>query len=391
MTRWILHVDMDEFFAAVERLDDPALAGRPILVGVPAQQRGVVATASYEARKFGCHSAMPMGQALRLCPEAVIVPPRHWRYEEVGGQVREILERFSPAIEPLGLDEAFLDVTGSLRLFGTAEEIGRKIKDTIRRELKLTASVGVAPNKFLAKLASDLRKPDALMVITHETVQQILDPLPVRKIWGVGPAAEAELAKMGIRTIGQLRVAGEATMERRFGKSGPHLLKLARGEDVRPVVMDEQAKSISQEVTFVVDLADLGELKAVLLRQTEQVARRLRQAGMRARTVNLKLRSGDFVTRSRSHTLEEPTDVTDELWAVAGMLFDRWAAAEGGPLRLVGMGVSQLSTGGQMSLLPPPPERQRRQRLDKAMDALADRFGNRAVRRGGSGEEGTGD
>ncbi|MEI7837849.1 MAG: DNA polymerase IV [Planctomycetota bacterium] len=386
MPRWILHADMDEFFAAVERLDNPALAGKAILVGVSAEQRGVVATASYEARKFGCHSAMPMGQALRLCPEAVIVPPRHGRYEEVGMQVREIMERFSPAIEPLGLDEAFLDVTGSLRLFGSAEGIAGQIKETIRRELKLTVSVGVATNKFLAKLASDLRKPDGLMVITPDTVQQVLDPLPVRKIWGVGPAAEAQLAKMGIRTIGQLRVAGEATMERRFGKSGPHLLKLARGEDSRPVVMDEQAKSISQEVTFPVDLADLQELRGVLLRQTEQVARRLRQVNLRARTVNLKLRSGDFVTRSRSHTLEEPTDVTDELWSIAGMLFDRWAAVEACPLRLVGMGVSQLTAGGQMTLLPPP-QREKSQRLDKAMDSLADRFGDRAIRRGGTGRE----
>ena len=386
MARWILHVDMDEFFAAVERLDNPALAGKAILVGTPAQQRGVVATASYEARRFGCHSAMPMGQALRLCPHAVIVPPRHGRYEEVGAQVREILVRFSPAIEPLGLDEAFLDVTGSLRLFGPAEVIAGKIKETIRRELKLTASVGVAPNKFLAKLASDLRKPNALMVITPETVQATLDPLPVRKIWGVGPAAEAQLAKMGIRTIGQLRVAGEVTMERTFGKSGPHLLKLARGEDVRPVVMDEQAKSISQEVTFPVDLADLRELRAVLLHQTEQVARRLRRAGLRAKTVNLKLRSGDFVTRSRSHTLDEPTDVTDELWSITGALFDRWAAAEACPLRLVGMGGSQLTAGGQMTLLPPP-QREKSQRLDKALDSLADRFGAKAVRRGGTTRE----
>ncbi|MCY2930659.1 MAG: DNA polymerase IV [Planctomycetota bacterium] len=383
MARWILHVDMDEFFAAVERLDNPALAGKAILVGASARERGVVATASYEARKFGCHSAMPTGEALRLCPHAVLVPPRHGRYEEVGLQVREILERFSPAIEPLGLDEAFLDVTGSGRLFGPAPDIAANIKATIRRELKLTASVGVAPNKFLAKLASDLRKPDALMVITPETVQATLDPLPVRKIWGVGPAAEAQLAAMGIRTIAQLRVAGEATMERRFGQSGLHLLQLARGEDARPVVMDERAKSISQEVTFATDLADLRELRAVLLRQTEQVARRLRRSGLRAKTVSLKLRSGDFVTRTRSHTLEEPTDVTDELWSVTGMLFDRWWAAEACPLRLIGMGVSQLTAGGQLTLLPPP-HREKRQRLDKALDALADRFGPTAPRRGGS-------
>ncbi|MCY2926482.1 MAG: DNA polymerase IV [Planctomycetota bacterium] len=382
MARWILHVDMDEFFAAVERLDNPALAGRPILVGTPASQRGVVATASYEARAFGCHSAMPMAQALRLCPQAALVPPRHDRYEHVGLQVRAILERFSPAIEPVGIDEAFLDVTGSLRLWGPAEDIARQIKAVVRDELHLTASVGVAGNKFLAKLASDLHKPDGLTVISPEHALAILGPLSVRKLWGVGPATADELARMGIRTIGELRLAGEAVLARKFGKAGPHLLALARGEDARPVLADDQARSISQETTFPIDVADLEELRGVLLRQSEQVARRLRTAGLRARTVTVKLRTGDFTTCTRSHTLAEPTDVTEEIWAVARELFDRWARTEAAPLRLAGMGVSQLSDGGQMTLFPPPRQEKRR-RLDKALDDLAGRFGPGAVRRAG--------
>ena len=241
----ILHVDMDAFYASIEERDDPRLVGRPVIVGGTPQQRGVVAAANYEVRRFGVHSAMPTATALRLCPQAVVLPVRMQHYADVSGEIRAILERYTPLVEPLALDEAFLDVTGSEPLFGSAETIGRRIKADIRREVRLVASVGVAPNKFLAKVASDLEKPDGFVVVRPDAVQQFLDPLPVGRLWGVGRVTGATFQRLGIDTIGQLRRLSESTLEELFGRSGGQLWRLAQGIDDRQVVPDREAKMIS--------------------------------------------------------------------------------------------------------------------------------------------------
>ena len=382
MTRRILHVDMDEFFAAVEKLDDESLRGRCLLIGGDPARRGVVSTASYEARKFGCRSAMPMATAVRLCPQAVVLPVRMDRYQQVSDRVFEVLGRYSPLVEPVSIDEAFLDVTGCQRLLGPAGRIARAIKGDIRGELGLTASVGVAPNKFLAKLASDLEKPDGLVVLTEETFQQVLDPLGVRKLWGVGPAAERRLHELGIRTIAQVRCADSRLLTDALGQWGEELRRLAAGQDDRPVTPDWQARSISQEETFAEDIGDVGLLGDVLDGQAEQVARRLRAAGLKARTVTLKLRYGDFRTITRSGTLAEATDLTEDIRGKARQLLAAWAKAGGGALRLLGVGVSGLSGGGGRQLpLFDDPRRGKLRRLDRALDDIAERFGPDAVSR----------
>ena len=383
MGRRILHVDMDEFFAAVEKLDDPSLRGKPLLVGGSAQGRGVVSTASYEARKFGCHSAMPMATAVALCPQAVVLPVRGGRYAAVSEQVFEIFHRFTPLVEPLSIDEAFLDVSGSQRLFGPGESIARRIKAAVRDELGLTASVGVAFNKFLAKLASDMDKPDGLTVITESNVHTVLDPLGISKMWGVGPAGEKQFRRLGIRTFADLSRTDVKVLTQHLGQVGEHFHRLARGLDDRPVTPDHEAKSIGQERTFPVDVADITELRAALLAQTEQVARRLRRIGLEGRTVTLKLRTGDFTTLTRSTTLDRATDVTAEMWRAAESLLSAWSRRRPRPLRLLGVTVSQLAAkGGRQLSLFGEADHQRNQRLDEALDGIVDRFGTRAIRRG---------
>lgn len=384
MARTILHVDMDEFFAAVERLDFPELAGRCILVGGDPAGRGVVSTASYEARQFGCHSAMPTVTALRLCPQAVLRPVRGQRYREVSRAVFEIFRRFTPLIEPLSIDEAFLDMTGTERLSGTGEQAGGRIKRTIREELGLVASVGVGPNKFLAKLASDLEKPDGLTVIPPGREAEILDPLPISKLWGVGASTEKRLRGMGIRTIRELRLQDARTLRGVFGTRTEAVLRLAAGQDDRPVVPDSLAKSIGQEVTFPTDVSDLPALRSVLLGQAEQVARRLRGQGLQARTVTLKLRYGDFTTLSRSRSLPEPTCRTEAIFAAGAELLEAWARTSLGPMRLIGLTASNLSgsTGRQMGLFEEPADEKRKQ-VDEAVDRIVDRFGPGSIRRGG--------
>jgi DNA polymerase IV len=380
--RAILHVDMDAFFAAVEVLDNPSLAGKPVLVGHDGP-RGVVAAASYEARRYGCHSAQPMSVAQRNCPQAIIVPGRHHRYREMSERVFAIFERFTPIIEPLSIDEAFLDVTGSLRLMGPADRIAREIKDAIRRETGLTASVGVAPNKFLAKLASDLQKPDGLVVIGAEDVDRVLPPLPVSRLWGVGPKTARRLADLNIRTIADLRRLSPGDMEQRFGGDGEHYARLARGLDDRPVTPDHDAKSIGQEETFETDVADREQLRQTLFAQAEQVGRRLRKAGVRARHVWVKIRYGDFKTITRQCTLAEPSDVTTVLYEAAGGLFDGWASEAFSPVRLIGMAAKGLVRGeGQLALFPDP-DVERQRRVDGVVDRVNEKLGKGAVRRGG--------
>jgi DNA polymerase-4 len=383
-TREIIHVDMDAFYASVERLDHPELKGQAVIVGGSPKSRGVVSAASYEARTFGVHSAMPTAQALRRCPQAVLLPVRMERYAEVSHVIRGIFEQYTPLVEPISLDEAFLDVTASIRLFGSAEQIGRAIKKTIAEQTHLTASVGIAPNKFLAKLASDLKKPDGFVVITEQNKQQVLDPLPVGRIWGVGKVTEQALQARGIATIGRLRSSTVKELEAIVGNGAAELLRLARGQDDREVESQRQCKSLSSEQTFATDIGDATILLAVLLQQVEEVAQRLRHHRLKGRTITLKLRYGDFRTVTRSDTLSEATNITQSLWETAERVFRRWQARSGGPLRLLGFAVSCLADeqAGQQ-LLFHDPEEERLKRLDKAVDQIRDRYGDRAVRRGG--------
>ena len=384
--RFILHVDMDAFYASVEVREQPGLAGRPVIVGGSPRGRGVVSAANYEARRFGIHSAMPTARAMRLCPHAVCLPGRMSLYASVSHQIREIFNRYSPLVEPLSLDEAFLDVTDSQRLFGSAAEIANAIKQAISNELSLVASVGIAPNKFIAKIASDLEKPDGFVEVMPGEVQAFLDPLPVSRIWGVGKATGKELDRLGITTIAQLRQQSEAVLQDRFGKFGNHLWRLANGMDDRPVVSDSEAKSISNETTFDSDISNRDTLRAWLMELTEQVCWRLRQQDLFGRTVQIKLRFADFSTITRSHTLPEATQQTKQVWQAVMALFDKAMQSESRRLRLVGVGVSGLSDTAQRPQVQTDmfeqPEDTRQTQLDEVADAIKSRFGSGGIRRG---------
>ena len=380
--RHIIHADMDGFFAAIEQLDRPELRGKPVLVGGDPKGRGVVSTASYEARRFGCHSAMPMASAIRRCPQAVIVRPRMARYTEVSKQVFDVFEQFTPLVESLSIDEAFLDITGSLRLLGPPEAIATKLKQEIHERTGLTASVGVASNKFLAKLASDRRKPDGVVVVSQDRISDFLEPLPISRMWGIGKATLPRLKRIAIRTFGDALRLSNMEWQKLFGQQGERFWQLIRGIDDRPVVSDRTAKSISHEVTFPIDIPDYDHLRAVLLDQTDHVAHRLRRYGLTARTVTLKIRSADFTTITRSATVQDPTDETDVLWQLASNLFATWERHHPPPVRLIGVGVSQFSDCGnrQLGLFGDPNHDSKA--LDQAMDTIRDRFGDRAIRRG---------
>jgi DNA polymerase-4 len=326
---------------------------------------------------------MPMVVAKRKCPQAIIVPPRFEAYAEASARVFEILESVSPVVEPLSIDEGFVDLTGTERLLGTAPAVGESIRRRIRDELRLTASVGIAPNKFLAKLASELRKPDGQTLIGPDDIERVLAPLPVSRIWGVGPKSAEVLAAAGVRTIADLRRMGEAELGRRFGDAGRHWHALAWGLDDREVVPDSQAKSLGQERTFEEDIADPAEVRSVLLAETEAVARRVRRSGLVAREVSLKIRYGDFETITRQTTLPAATDVTNEMWAAARAIFDKWAGAGFRPVRLIGVTASRLSEGGRQGDLFDEPGHERRRRTDRVADRIVEKFGEGAVRRAG--------
>ena len=381
--RQIIHVDMDAFYASVEQRDNPDLVGKAVIVGGDPRRRGVVSAASYEARRFGVHSAMPMSQAVRLCPDAIVLPVRMKRYVEFSKQIHAIFQTFTPQVEPISLDEAFLDVTGSLRLFGPAQKIGRQIKKQIRDQLRLVASVGVAPNKFLAKLASDLDKPDGFVVIAEQDKQRVLDPLDVSRIWGVGPVKQKALKSAGIDTIKQLREAPTEILHDIFGDQTAHVLRLARGDDDREVESVRDAKSISSERTFATDITDKDALLDVLLSEVEDVAQRLRLNDLEAKTITLKLRYDDFRTVTRSATFDDPTNVTRTLWQRAREVFLKWHRKSPGALRLLGFGASGLQkTGAGQRPLFPEPEDEKQKRLDKAFDQIRGKFGHDILKRG---------
>ena len=322
-----------------------------------------------------------MAVARRLCPSAIIAPVRFSRYREISDRLFTILERFTPLVEPLSIDEAFLDITGTERLFGPADRVASMIKTQVRSELQLTASVGVAPNKFLAKLASDLNKPDGLTIIRADEIEQTLAPLPITRIWGIGPKTAAKLEGFAIRTIADLKKYPVEFLQKRFGIEADRYLRLSQGKDVREVTPDREAKSIGQEQTFGADLTDPEDVRATLLGQTEQVGYRLRRHGLRAARITVKIRDGEFNTCTRSLTLSEPSDQTRALWQAALQLFDTWADKSFRPVRLIGMSTAHFTLGaGQLPLFPDPTSDKQR-KLDRALDKLTQKFGTPIVKR----------
>lgn len=384
----ILHVDMDAFYASVEVRDKPELAGQPVAVGGSAEGRGVISAASYEARKFGVYSAIPTARALELCPNLVLLPPDFQRYTSVSRQIMGIFKRYTPLVEPLSLDEAFLDVRGTERLFGDAVAIGHAIRRDILKETSLVASIGIAPTKFLAKLASDLDKPDGFRVIRPDEVRSVLDPLPVGKVFGVGRATEKRLSSLGVSTIGQLAGLERDDVVRRFGASGAWIHDLAHGIDPRRVNPRRPEKSHGMERTFPEDITDREMLKRYLMEYCEEVAFVLRDRGLQGRTVSIKARFPSFRTVTRSKTLTHPTNLGARIYATARELFER---VPKGPLRLLGVQISHLQDihGAQQATLfdegPTQENAARDKRLKRAMvgaDRLRKKYGKRLVQPG---------
>ena len=377
--RAILHIDMDAFYASVEEQDRPELKGTPLIVGGTGG-RGVVAAASYAVRRFGVRSAMPMREALRRCPQAVCVAPRMARYKEVSEQVFAIFHEFTPLVEGLSLDEAFLDVTSSQRLLGSAESMGREIRGRIRRQTGLTASVGIAPNKLLAKIASDLNKPDGMCRLDPDHAREIIDGLPVEKLFGLGPRTLPAVHAVGIRSFGDLRKAGEDTLRRVFGKHAAAMRARASGLDDRPVEPDRAEKSISAEETYAADIRGSALLSVEILRLADRAASRLRAQGLAAGCVSVKIRRGDFTTFTRQRALGSATQDTAVVSAVAQNLLGEWLADQpNAPIRLLGVGVGGLNTLQQGDLFAggtAPGSR-----LDATIDGIRDRFGRSMLTR----------
>ncbi len=376
----IMHVDMDAFFASVEQLDDPSIRGKPVIVGGTALgKRGVVSTASYEARKYGVHSAMPIIKAKKLCPHGIYVPGRHHRYAEISDNIFEIFYNYTPLVEKISIDEAFLDLTGCHRLFGDTISIGKKIKNEVKERTGLTASVGIAPNKFMAKMASDMEKPDGFVVIKSDEIDKILIPLPVGKLWGVGKKTEKILREKGIKTVGMLRKIPRSDLEKMFGKLGLRLYNLARGIDNRNIESFSSVKSISHEATFSSSLEDIDKIYAVLLELSQKVVRRLRKKQMKGSTVFIKIRYDNFETFNRSLTLKNPADDVDTVYRVGKSLMEENNLFKK-PVRLVGIGLESLTDKNQqqLSLFSSSDSEER---LSTTIDNIKDRFGEKSIRR----------
>ena len=391
--RAILHVDMDAFYASVEQHDRPELKGQPVIVGGGAG-RGVVAAASYEVRRYGVHSAMPTREALQRCPHVIIVKPRMGRYRDVSNTVFAVFREFTPLVEGLSLDEAFLDVTDSRGLFGEAAAIAAAIKQRIRERTGVTASVGVAHNKLLAKIASDLKKPDGLCVIAPEAVTQLLDPLPIRRLSGIGTKTAARLEECGLHTFGQLRVAPDAVLWPLFGRYSNRVRERAAGIDERPVVADWQEKQVSAEETFDTDLTRREELSAELAKLADRVGARLRAKELMTANVTVKIRRRDFTTYTRSKSFSPPTQETTTVLAIARQLLEAWLADQPrAAIRLLGVGLSSLSPAAQLDLFAAPPAGEATRarpparataKIDLTLDRIREKFGETALRRASS-------
>ncbi len=384
MKRTILHVDMDAFYTSVEQRDHPEHRGKPVIVGADPKKgrgRGVVAAASYEARAFGVHSAMPIGRAYRLCPQGIYLRGSMTKYGEVSRRIMEILRSYTDLVEQISIDEAFMDVTASVGLFGAGDVLARNIKERIQREQELAASIGVAPNKFLAKVASDLEKPDGLVVVDPGTEESFLSGLPIERLWGVGPKSAESLHTLGIYKISDITRLTTTELKERFGKHGEHLGRLSRGVDDRPVVSDHEPQSIGHETTYEEDVEDFEVIRRTLLQLAEAVARRLRKHELTGRVVTLKYRDEHFITETRALTLPDPTDDTTLLFETALGLLGR-IETEGRRVRLVGISVGKLdaarSEHRQLGLFA---DDEKSKRLNQTLDALKERFGDGSLTR----------
>lgn len=383
MRRVIFHVDMDAFFASVEQLDNPSYKGKPVIVGATPGKRGVVSACSYEARKYGLHSAMPINRAYQKCPHGIYLPVRMERYKEVSRGVFAVFHRFTPIIQPVSIDEAFLDMSGCCHLYGSAELAAKKLKQDILSDTGLTASIGVAPIRMAAKIASDLQKPDGLVIVPEQELLEFLKPLPIRKIWGVGPKLEVRLKEMGIHTVGDLRNYPEELLMQKLGENGQWLYGLAWGRDDSPVSPREAVKSVSHETTFENDIDDYGLLKDTLLDLSTQVARRLRKASLLGETVQFIYRDAAFVKKVRNRTVGSSTNNDKVIFNEVLRLFEKedWT---GRKLRLIGVGVTNLETidaARQLNLFDAKNELKEKKML-KAMDELTEKWGVRSIVKG---------
>lgn len=378
MRRWIMHVDMDAFFASVEQRDDPALQGKPVIVGGKSR-RSVVATASYEARAFGVHSAMPLSQAKRLCPHGCFVAPRFEAYREASDAIHQVMLHYADAYEPISLDEAFLDISGMGNQYPTLGSIGRAIKEEIRSTVHLTASVGIAPNKFLAKMASDMNKPDGLCIIPYGREREVLAPLPVRRLWGVGSVTEKKLLAAGFRTIADIQEAAPEKLSALLGNQGPLLKALSLGIDERPIISSRQVKSIGDESTYEYDLTDRPTIDREIAIHSDIVAQRLRRHDLAARTISLKIRFASFKTIMRSLSLEEGTNLQETIDSACQTLLSRIPLTEG--IRLIGVTASNLGAPLSIPSLFSDKE-EKRARAARAMDSIQEKYGRKALRKG---------
>lgn len=386
----IIHIDMDAFYASVEERENPEIRGKPLIVGGLPDRRGVVSAANYPARKFGIHSAMPTALAVRKCPSLLIIPPRHELYREISKQITEIFYRYTPIIETLSLDEAFLDCQGSERLYGDSSTIGKKIKSDISNEMDLIASVGIAPNKFLAKLASKHGKPNGFTIISKEQATTFLDPLPIDRLWGIGKVGTARFKRSGIHTVGDLRQADRVLIRNLLGQDSTKIYNLARGIDPRKVIPDSEVKSISQETTFAKDVSDYAVIESTAMYLTESVCYRLRNAELEGREIKVKIRFADFNTINRSQTLENASNRTQAIWNVVRTLISNELQKQSFQVRLIGIGCSNFyaEPNLQTSLFElveaPRQGADSSSSVDRLTDQIRKRFGRNMVQLGRS-------
>lgn len=378
MVRRVMHIDMDAFYASVEQVDNPHLKGKPVIIG--ASKRGVVSAASYEARKYGVHSAMPVFQARKLCPNGIFLPGRKERYREISREIMEMLQNISPLVEQVSIDEAFVDISGTEALHGPPGELGQKVKGRIFKSTSLTCSIGIAPNKFLAKIASDMKKPDGLTIIEGEEVHSMLSQLPLSKIPGIGTKTNSFLERLGVKSPADILGLPPAFWTQKLGKAGSHLYRMAQGIDHSPVTPSPVIKSCSAEDTFPEDTQDMGLVKKWLFHQAETVARELRHKGLRGRTISLKVKFRDFRIVMRSLTLPDPTNCTQTIYEGACRLLERLHTP--GKIRLVGVGLSNFQKGPQQLNFYTNLRSLRSERLDSAMDKIRDKYGDEVIKKG---------
>jgi len=378
--RSIIHLDMDAFYPSVEMLDNPDLRGKPVIVG-GSSRRGVVSSASYEARRFGVHSAQPISRALKLCPQGIFLPVRMARYQEMSSRIFEIFNRFTPLIEPLSIDEAFLDITGTERLLGDPVAVAKRIKKTVHDETGLTVSAGLAPSKFVAKIASDMNKPDGLTIVASEKINDFLDPLPVSKMWGVGKVTLERLTRYNIKTFYDLRTVPVDTLERMFGQHGIKMHSLAMGIDDRDVETEHETKSIGHEITFPEDIMDVESAEREILALAMRTAKRMRREGTAGKTVTLKVKYNDFKQVTRSLTLDKPTNDGMNIYLTAKGLLEKTETGKR-PVRLLGVSMSGLDGSDmkvQLALFSKDEKTEKTERLNRAIDSLQERYGDRSV------------